>query len=206
VKLFVVKQTRFNPSVQRMRAALDAGCFGKLVMGTVRVRRCRTQDYYDQAAWRGTWLLDGGVLANQASHHIDLLLWMFGDVQSVFGKAATRLVDIETEDTAAAVLQFTSGALGIIEATTCARPTDLESSISVLGERDTAVLGDIRGTADHQALLENVVGTLHGTARSLIDGHEARKTVELIAAIYDSIRTGREVVLGQRARPSLRLA
>ena len=66
----------------------------------------------------GTWALDGGVLANQASHHIDLLEWMLGDVESVSAKASTELVDIETENTAVAILNFKNGALGIIEATT----------------------------------------------------------------------------------------
>src|SRR5262249_2186996 len=53
-RLFVVKPVRFNPPVQRLRRVLEAGRFGKLVMGTVRVRWCRRQDYYDQDAWRGT--------------------------------------------------------------------------------------------------------------------------------------------------------
>ncbi|MCX7978772.1 MAG: Gfo/Idh/MocA family oxidoreductase, partial [Bdellovibrionaceae bacterium] len=68
VKLFVVKQNRFNLPVIKLREALEAGRFGKLVMGTMRVRWCRTQDYYDQASWRGKWASDGGVFANQASH------------------------------------------------------------------------------------------------------------------------------------------
>src|SRR6201986_1385553 len=83
VKLFVVKQNRFNVPVIKLREALEQGRFGKLVMGTIRVRWCRKQDYYDQDKWRGTWALDGGVLTNQASHHIDLLEWMMGDVESV---------------------------------------------------------------------------------------------------------------------------
>ena len=78
VKLFVVKQNRFNVPVIKAREALDSGRFGKLVLGTVRVRWCRPQSYYDQDDWRGTWAQDGGVLANQASHHVDLLEWFFG--------------------------------------------------------------------------------------------------------------------------------
>src|ERR1700726_4747865 len=132
VKLFVVKQNRFNVPVIKLREALEAGRFGRLVMGTVRVRWCRTQAYYDQDAWRGTWALDGGVLSNQASHHVDLLEWMMGGVDSVFAKASTALVNIEAEDTAVVLLRFRNGALGVIEATTAARPKDLEGSISVL--------------------------------------------------------------------------
>jgi len=226
VRLFVVKQIRYAPPVQRLRRALEAGRFGKLVMGTVRVRRCRRQEYYDQDAWRGTWELDGGVLANQASHHVDLLMWMLGDVQSVYAKTTTRLVDIETEDTAAVVVQFTSGALGIIEATTATRPVDLEGSLSILGERGSVVIGgfsvnelvtwrfedklpedesvmnESRAMPGHQAFIDNVVRTIQGRGAALVDGLEGRKSLEVINAIYESVHTGREVPLRYRPRNS----
>jgi predicted dehydrogenase len=232
VRLFVVKQNRYNLPVQRLRGVVEAGRFGKLVMGTVRVRWGRRQEYYDQDAWRGTWELDGGVLANQASHHVDLLMWMLGDVQSVYAKSATRLVDIETEDTAAVVVQFTSGALGIIEATTATRPVDLEGSLSILGERGTVVIGGFavnevvtwnfedRTPEDdtviqssrtqpenvygygHQAFLNNVVQTIRGQGAALVDGLEGRKSIEVINAIYESVHTGREVPLRYRPRHS----
>ena len=135
IKLFVVKQNRFNLPVKKLKEALDNGRFGKLVLGTVRVRWSRRQDYYDQDEWRGTWAQDGGVLTNQASHHVDLLQWMMGPVDSVVAKAGTYLSNIETEDTGVAILKFRNGGLGIVEATTCARPKDLEGSISILGEK-----------------------------------------------------------------------
>ena len=112
VKLFVVKQNRFNVPVVKAREALDAGRFGRLILGTVRVRWCRDQAYYDQDDWRGTWAYDGGVLTNQASHHVDMLEWFFGDVVSVHARAITALAKIETEDTAVATLKFRNGALG----------------------------------------------------------------------------------------------
>ena len=92
--------------MQKAREALEGGRFGKLVLGTVRVRWCRPQHYYDQDSWRGTWKYDGGVLTNQASHHVDLLEWMLGDVESVFTKSTTALVNIEAEDTAVVTLKF----------------------------------------------------------------------------------------------------
>jgi UDP-N-acetyl-2-amino-2-deoxyglucuronate dehydrogenase len=231
IKLFVVKQNRFNVPVQKLRQALDAGRFGKLVLGTVRVRWCRRQDYYDQDEWRGTWALDGGVLANQASHHIDLLEWMMGAVDSVFAKSATALVDIEAEDTAVVILKFRSGALGIIEATTAARPKDLEGSISMLGEKGTVEIGGfavnemrvwnfeepLPEDADvmtrysvnppnvygfgHQAYYGDVVRSIQHDEKHLVDGLEGRRSLELISAIYESIETGKEVNL--RFRPSL---
>lgn len=141
VRLFVVKQNRFNPPIMQLRGAIESGRFGKLVLGTVRLRWCRDQAYYDQASWRGTWEHDGGVLTNQASHHIDLLLWMMGEVDSVFAMATTALVDIEAEDTAVVTLRFRNGALGVIEATTATRPKDLEGSLSILGEKGAVEVG-----------------------------------------------------------------
>lgn len=225
VKLFVIKQNRFNPPVVAARAALDAGRFGRLVLGTVRVRWTRDQAYYDQDAWRGTWAQDGGVLSNQASHHIDLLEWFMGDVISVHARATTALVKIEAEDTCVATLRFRNGALGIIEATTAARPRDLEGSLSILGERGAVEIGgfavnrirtwqftdpepqdaDIAAQASvdpptvygfgHQAYYEHVVDCLRLDRAALVHGLEGRRSLELITALYESIETGREVAL-----------
>ncbi len=126
VRLFVVKQNRYNLPVQKLRQALENGLFGKLIMGTVRVRWCRPQQYYDQDSWRGTWELDGGVFTNQASHHIDLLEWMLGEPVSVMAKTDTFLSNIEVEDTGAAIIRFKNGAIGIVEATTATRPKILK--------------------------------------------------------------------------------
>jgi len=225
VKLFVVQQNRFNVPVVKLREALDEGRFGKLVMGTVRVRWCRTQEYYDQDKWRGTWERDGGVISNQAIHHVDLLSWMMGDVESVFAKSSTALVDIETEDTAAVIVRFRNGALGIIEATTATRPTDLEGSISVLGEKGTVEIGGFAVNEmkvwnfteaqdndaetlekysvnppnvygfGHKAYYDHVVDCVVNKKQQLVDGLEGRKGLELISAIYESVETGQEVFL-----------
>lgn len=224
-QLFVVKQNRFNVPVVKLREALGEGRFGKLIMGTVRVRWCRDQAYYDQDAWRGTWAMDGGVLTNQASHHVDLLEWMMGEVKSVFAKSTTALVDIEAEDTAVVLLSFKNGALGLIEATTAARPKDLEGSISMLGATGTVEIGGFAvnklktwNFADgrqeeegfmekysvnppnvygfgHQMYYEHVVDCLMNGASQNVDGREGRKSIQLINAIYESVETGKEVFL-----------
>ncbi|MDI3566266.1 Gfo/Idh/MocA family protein [Bradyrhizobium sp. Arg816] len=225
VKLFVVKQNRFNVPIVKARGALEAGRFGRLVLGTVRVRWCRDQTYYDQDAWRGTWAYDGGVLTNQASHHIDMLEWFFGDVVSVHARSTTALVKIETEDTAVATLKFRSGALGIIEATTAVRPADLEGSLSILGEQGTVEVGGFAMNKirhwrfvdelpsdkevienfsvnppnvygfGHQAYYQHVIDCLINQRAALVDGLEGRKSLELISALYESIETGQEVPL-----------
>ena len=225
IKLFVIKQNRFNVPVVKLRKALVSGRFGKLTLGTVRVRWARHQAYYDQDLWRGTWSMDGGVLTNQASHHVDMLEWMMGDVESVFAKMTTALADVETEDTAIVTLKFKSGALGIIEATTATRPTNLEGSISILGENGTVVIGGVAvnemqtwvfedeqegdsGVLEefsvnppnvygfgHQAYYEHVVDCVVNESANLVDGFQGRKSIELISAIYESAETGKEVFL-----------
>lgn len=225
VKLFVVKQNRFNLPIVKAREALEEGRFGKLVLGTVRVRWCRRQDYYGQAPWRGTWAMDGGVLGNQASHHIDMLEWFMGDVESVHARAATALVKIEAEDTAIATLKFRNGALGVIEATTATRPKDVEGSLSILGEKGMVEIGgfamnEIRHWAfedpqpadekvrttysvnppnvygfGHEAYYCHVMDCLNHKSAALVDGLEGRKSLELITALYESIETGSPVAV-----------
>ncbi len=231
-RIFVVKQNRFNVPVVKAREALEAGRFGQLVLGTVRVRWCRDQRYYAQDAWRGTFAQDGGVIANQASHHVDMLGWFMGPVESIHARGARALVDIEAEDTAVATLRFRSGALGVVEATSATRPKDLEGSLSVLGAGGSVEIGGFavnqirhwnfvqpaEGDADvldrfsvnppnvygfgHQAYYEHVVDVLNGRAEALVDGHEGRNSLELVAAIYESMASGREVTLPLRTEHS----
>ena len=224
--LFVVKQNRFNKPIMALREAIDAGRFGKLVLGTVRVRWCRPQSYYDAAKWRGTWAVDGGVLSNQASHHIDLLNWLMGGAESVNAVGTTALAKIETEDTALATLRFKNGALGLVEATTAARPKDLEGSLSILGEKGSVEVGGFsanelktwsfsepipsdttvfetsgknpvhkQGYA-HAAYYEHVVASIAAGKPGMVDGPEGRKSLGLIAALYESMETGNTIRIG----------
>ena len=225
VMLFEIKQNRYNVPVRKLREAIKRGRFGKLLLGTIRVRWHRGQDYYDQAGWRGTKEQGGGVLTNQANHHVDLLQWLMGPVRSVMAKAATFLYDIEVANTAVAILTFMNGALGIIEATTVTRPTDLEGSISLLGEGGSVVIGGFaanrletwnfikklpeddeiftlygRNPAGdkayaHREMLRSIVSSINGEGEELINGSEAKKSLELIHALNESARTGREVFL-----------
>jgi len=229
VKLFVVHQNRYNQPIMKAHEALQQGRFGRLVLGTIRLRWTRDQAYYDSESWRGTWAHDGGVFMNQAVHHIDMLTWFMGHVDSVRSLAATRLVNIECEDTGVAVIRFNSGALGVLEATTATRPRDLEGSISILGERGTVVIGGfsmnelVTWNFDHQLpgdegmfeqygrnpqclgynlgeYLRDVIAAVRGTKPSLVDGQEGRKSLELISALYESIETNADVQVRFRPR------
>ncbi len=228
VKVFVVHQNRYNKPIIKAREALQKNRLGKLVMGTVRLRWRRDQKYYDAERWRGTWAYDGGVFTNQASHHIDMLTWFMGPVENVKAVGVTRLARIECEDTGAALLRFTNGAIGIIEATTATRPRDLEGSISILGEKGSIVIGgffmnelvtwefeepdpgddEVRKECGKKTeewgrnlgdYLNGVIESIAENKAGLVDGLEGRKSLELISAIYESIETGEEISL--RFRP-----
>ena len=138
----VILQNRFNPAMRALKAAYAAGRFGRPVLATVRLRWCRFQEYYDDG-WHGTWKLDGGVISQQAIHHLDAIQWVCGPVAEAVCAQANALNRLEAEDTTVATLRFRSGFLGAVEATTAARPEDLEASISVLGEKGLAVVGGI---------------------------------------------------------------
>ena len=223
VNLHVVKQNRFNLPVIALKTAIDIGRFGKINLATMRVRWNRPQSYYDMDPWRGTWALDGGVLSNQAIHHIDLLQWLVGEVESVFAKSNTAVADIEAEDTAVALLKFKNGALGIIEATTATQPNDLEGSVSILGERGTAEIGGFAVNEikhwdfseslpedkdifehyssnppdvygfGHASFYQDVVDSIINKVPPSIDGNEGKKSINLLVAIYQSIEQNKEV-------------
>jgi predicted dehydrogenase len=219
-RLFVVKQNRFNKAVQAARKALESGRFGKQVMGTARVRWRRLQSYYEQDDWHGTWALDGGVMSQQASHHLDLLQWFMGPIETMQCLSSTALLDIETEDTAVATFKFKSGALGAFEATVATRPEDLEASISLLGEKGTVILGGfavnkvnywkfetplpedeiIIGECSHEVpnvyghghspYLMNVIDAIINNKPALVEASEGKKNIEILTALYESAALG----------------
>jgi UDP-N-acetyl-2-amino-2-deoxyglucuronate dehydrogenase len=120
--LATVSQRRFEPVMETLHAAVGADALGTISLVMAEGLYRRPQSYYDSSAWRGTMEMDGGVLMNQAIHMIDLIRWLGGPVRSVAAHVATRTHQMEAEDTATVSLQFASGALGSIAATTSATP------------------------------------------------------------------------------------
>lgn len=143
VKVSACHQNRFNIAVQKTRAALEAGRFGRLSHGSIHVRWNRNRGYYDQAPWRGTWAHDGGCLMNQCIHGIDLLRWMMGDeVEEVYGTTRQQFHSyLEAEDVGMAVVKFKNGAIGTIEGTTNVYPKNLEETLYLFGENGTVKIG-----------------------------------------------------------------
>jgi UDP-N-acetyl-2-amino-2-deoxyglucuronate dehydrogenase len=224
VTLGVIFQDRLKPSVRRAKALVDAGRLGRPILASARVKWYRPPDYYRASRWRGTWALDGGgALMNQGVHTVDLLLWLFGPARRVSAKAVARLHDIEVEDTAVAVVEFASGAVGTIEASTAAYPgyarrlelTGSEGTVVIDGDHLTAVdlrdgsgrdqvdaPGDrpesaaspvVSDASAHQAVFEDFIRAVETGGRPACDGAEGRRSVALIEAIYRSSKIGAPV-------------
>ena len=143
LKIFPVFQNRYNKAVCRVKKAIKAGELGDIRIVSVRVRWCRPQRYYDMAPWRGTFSHDGGALSNQSIHHVDLIRYLGGEVSRVNAQMCTLGANIEVEDTVVATITFDGDAVGVIEATTAARPDDFEASISIIGSQGLAQVGGI---------------------------------------------------------------
>jgi predicted dehydrogenase len=140
VALGVFFQDRFKPDFVRLKEAIAAGILGKPILADARVPWYRPPEYYAASRWRGTWALDGGgALMNQAIHTADLLIWLLGDVARVHARTATLLHGIEVEDSGAAILEFASGALGVLSFTTAAYP-GYPRRLSVTGDRGTVAV------------------------------------------------------------------
>lgn len=214
----VICQLRFSPDVQRLKKLVGKGAFGRISLCTLSMKYHRSSEYYSSSPWKGTLKFDGGgALMNQGIHGIDLLEYIVGDVKEVQGKIRTLSHKIEVEDSAVAMLEFENGALGVIEASTCAYP-GFERKIEIHGDRGYAILvensieklmingeeqptvkGEVANTASdpsavqsgmHRLQIENLIKSIEGKEKLLIDCHEGRRAVRIIEDIYRSSNHG----------------
>ena len=224
VHLFVVKQNRLNPTLQLLKQAVDSDRFGRIYMVNINVFWTRPQEYYDSAAWRGTWELDGGAFMNQASHYIDLLSWLIGPVESLQAYCATLERNIEAEDTGVISVKWRAGALGSVNVTMLTYPKNFEGSITIIGEKGTVRVGGVavndiqqwdfaekhqdddlvkKASYDtnsvygfgHPLYYDNVISVLQGSAQPKTDGHEGLKSLEVLIAAYRSAKEGKRIDL-----------
>lgn len=225
VKLGVIFQSRFLPAVQKIKAAVEAGKLGKLILGDAYVKWYRAPEYYGADSWHGTQALDGGgALINQAIHTIDLLRWIMGPVDKAFAmKKALRYPHIEGEDTLIGNLEFQNGALGVVEATTSVKP-GFKRRLEISGERGTIILDgdaisvwDIEGeqasdeaaeqitdgssnpaaisTEGHRRQIEDMLHAVLENREPIVNGHEGRKSLEVVTALYQAAKEQRLIRL-----------
>jgi UDP-N-acetyl-2-amino-2-deoxyglucuronate dehydrogenase len=143
VALTVISQHRFDPGLVELKRLLDDRGLGRLVLGEASTKWYRTQAYYDSAAWRGTWTMDGGSLMNQGVHYVDLLRWCLGPAAEVTAMCTTQAHQIEAEDTALAIVRFASGAVGTILSSTAAFP-GFPQRLEITGTEGTVIVEDGR--------------------------------------------------------------
>jgi UDP-N-acetyl-2-amino-2-deoxyglucuronate dehydrogenase len=224
VHLFVVKQNRLNATLQLLKQAVDSDRFGRIYMVNINVFWTRPQEYYDSAAWRGTWGLDGGAFMNQASHYIDLLTWLIGPVESLQAYCATLERNIEAEDTGVISVKWHAGTLGSVNVTMLTYSKNFEGSITIIGEKGTVRVGGVavndiqqwdfaekhqdddlvkKASYDtnsvygfgHPLYYDNVISVLQGRAQPKTDGHDGLKSLEVLIAAYRSAKEGKRIDL-----------
>ncbi len=218
VRLGVLFQDRLEPGFVRLKRAVDEGALGRPLLASARVKWHRPPEYYSGSRWRGTLALDGGAaLINQGIHTVDLLLWLLGPVARVRALTTTAVHAIEGEDVALALLEFESGTVATLEATTCAWPgyprrveiSGTEGTVTVEG--DAVVAADLRtprpdlittseGPASgasspklatatpHRRVLEDFVRAIRDGRSPACDGREGRRSLALVEAVYQAAR------------------
>jgi len=225
LKLAVCHQNRFNTTIQKLRQAVEKGRFGRIFAGTAKILWNRNKAYYDKAGWRGTWKLDGGCLINQCTHNIDLLQWMIdSEISSVYGQIANYLHPyIQTEDYGSIIIKFANGAIGNVEGTVNVYPKNLEETLTILGEKGTAIIGglalnkilvwDFKDGLDsleqvqkeydldidniygdgHTPLYQDFIEAVRNNREPLINGEEGVKSLSIILMAYQSQKDSKAI-------------
>jgi predicted dehydrogenase len=221
VKLATEYMERFKPGQYLGYQAIADGSLGRLLTGELAYKCFRPQSYY--TGTRGTWAVDGGgVMLLQAIHSLDVMLWYMGDVESVFARWGTLTHQMESEDTALAVVTFTSGAMATLVGTTTFhndRPGGMYGGgsmtrIEVGGDRGSLILTNgkvamwksLEADAPPEAT-PPALNTFQDMARwvrddsydspTLVKPADSRRDIELIQAIYESAKTGKVITLAK---------
>lgn len=225
LKLAVIYQNRYTKAARQVKAAIDQGLLGKLILGDAYVKWHRSPEYYASADWRGTWEIEGGgSLITQAIHSIDLLQWFMGKVKSISGSIRISTHQIQTEDLGVAVLEFDNGALGVIESSTAIMP-GFKERLEIHGQKGTIILegGNIKewkvegcneadyvqpeqvsygktnspaiSYVNHQAQLQEIISSIINGKEPEVNGEEGLKSLKIVLGVYQSSQKGHKVYL-----------
>ncbi|MBT5829642.1 MAG: Gfo/Idh/MocA family oxidoreductase [Candidatus Latescibacteria bacterium] len=208
---------RYSLENRQLKAAIDQGIIGKIFLGDVKMKWWREQSYYNGGyplGWRSRLETEGGSIANQGVHFVDLIYWLLGPVKEVYGRSTTMTHDIETEDLSAAQLTFQSGAWGLITTTTSNYP-NLGTQVEISGTEGTVSWNQKGGieitTKDEDSvdlnrfevpdapadIAEDMVSAITKGTPPVVSGEEGKKSVEIFNAVYKSSETGQPVGLNQ---------
>jgi len=217
--VLVCHQLRYRPLLQKVKDIVDRGYLGKLYLGVTSIRLNRSPAYYSSATWKGTWAQDGGMLVNQGVHLIDLLVWLLGDMTSIYGEIVTKDTRKETEDIGLGTISFNNGAKGIIEANTMIKPKNIGYYLSLFGDKGSICIGgpqfnelDHCYIEDHPELVEvlherseelnehelmykDFIASISMKQPVLVNAEEAKRTMEAIFSIYESSKWQRPITL-----------
>ncbi len=226
VQVAAIFNRRFIPALKAIKRAVDDGLLGDILVADMYFKGYRSQEYYEGSGWRGTWAMEGGAaLINQGIHGIDLLCWIAGPVERIFGYADHLRRDIEADDTAIGVLRYASGAMGVIQGMTSITPPlpdrlefhgtkgsiqlsaysiarwdvpGAESWPAEVTEEEQALLANVKNLGDigHIVQIADMVGVVREGRVPVVSGDEGRQALEVTLALYNSARNGREVLLG----------
>jgi predicted dehydrogenase len=226
VKLGCTYQYRTADHNQAAYQVIHYGKLGRIYIANAFLKWWRGQEYYESSNWRGTWDLDGGgPFIQQAAHTVDILIWVMGRPRKVTAWTRTVAHDIEVEDMGHAIVEYQNGAQGVIEASTVVKP-GYPTRIEIHGEKGSIILGESEviawdvegvepptlerdnivtgatdptgiGTKNHERIIRDFIQAIRKDRDPMVNPASARRTSELITAIYKSSHEGRTVELSE---------
>jgi predicted dehydrogenase len=204
-RLFVVKSARYNPIIQRLKRAIESGQLGEIYSFHLSCLWNRKDEYY--TGWKGKVFPDGGTLYNQFSHYIDVMIWLFGDVENVNGFKANKAhqSSVEFEDCGAVAMQMKNNIIGSFQWSVNAYQKNFEIALTLLAEKGTIKIGgenlnevhfqqtknDITFPAykkenwsNHNELYDHLVSVFDEKGTGFPDAFDGLRAVETIERIY----------------------
>ena len=142
-QVFCVMQNRYSPPSQWIKSLITEGVMGEVFMVQLNCYWNRDARYYKKGGWKGTQELDGGTLYTQFSHFIDIMYWLFGDIDNIEGKFNdfTHADSTDFEDSGFVSFDFVNGGMGCLNYSTAVANQNLESSMTIIGENGSVKIG-----------------------------------------------------------------
>jgi predicted dehydrogenase len=141
--VFAVMQNRYSPPSVWIKEMIESGRLGKIFMVQLNCYWNRDERYYTKETWHGTKALDGGTLFTQFSHFIDILYWLFGDIENINARFRSfnhkELTDFE--DSGIVTFNVASGGIGSINFSTSVWDINMESSMTIIAENGSIKIG-----------------------------------------------------------------